>query len=218
MNPKHWWASLSGIAFLALVIGGALYGGKPPAENADLKSANELAAAYAAQGDKLAVGVFVMSLGIVFFVYFASVLKTTLDTGDAPTQCLSRAAFAGALIFAVGAATDLTLMVAMIEAAKDKVDPVAIQALSVFWENDFVPFAIGIVLLTSASALSILRHGGLPKWLGWLAALIALVAVIPPIGPLMVAPFAFPAAGIWVLLASITMAVQAKRATNPPVE
>lgn len=202
-----WWAPLSGLVFLILVIGGGLYGGQPPGEGEKLKSPDELAAAYVAQGDKLLTAVFIMGLGLVFFVYFASVLKTTLDAGTAPTHCLSRAAFAGALIFAMGAATDLTLAVATVEAAKDKADPVAIQALTLYFRNDWVPFAVGILLLTSAAALSILKYGGLPKWLGWLAALVAVVGLIPPIGFA-----AFPGAGLWVLLASITMAVQARNA------
>jgi hypothetical protein len=211
MNSKVL-APLSGIVFLALIIGGGLYGGEPPAEHIGLKSANELAAAYATQADRLTVATYLMALGVAVFVYFASVLKTALDSGAAPNQCLSRVAYSGALIFAVGAAIDFSLMVAMIDAAKDKVDPVAIQALSAYWKNDFVPFAIGITLLTSASALSILKYGGLPKWLGWLAALIAVAAVIPEIGSVPIAPFAFPATGIWVLLASVTMAVHAKKA------
>jgi hypothetical protein len=204
------WAPLSGIAFLALVIGGGLYGGKPPGEQ-DLKSAEELTAAYAAQGDKLMVAVFLMGLGLVFLVYFGSVLKTALDTGSAETGCLSRVAFAGVIVFVVGAATDFTVMTAMVEGAKNKVDPLVIQTLSTYWENDWVPFAIGILLLTSASAISILKYGGAPKWLGWLAALIAVVGLIPPIGE-----FAFPAAGIWILLASIMLTLQARKADAPP--
>ena len=136
-------APLSGLAFLVLVIAGGLYGGKPPAEQG-IKSAEELAAAYAAQGDKLSIAVFLMGVGLVFLVYFGSVLKTRLDAGSAENQCLSRAAFAGVIIFVVGAATDFTLMIAMVEAAKDKVDPLVVQTLSTYWENDYVPFAVGI--------------------------------------------------------------------------
>lgn len=203
-------APLSGIASLALIIAGGLYGGKPPAEKG-LKSAEELAAAYAEQGDRLLVAVFLMGLGLVFLVYFASVLKTALDAGTAETSCLSRVAFAGVLVFVVGAATDFSLMVAMVEGAKDKVDPLAIQALSTYWENDFVPFAVGIVLLMSASAISIQKYGGLPKWVGWLAGLILVVSLIPPI-----APAAFPATGIWILLASIALLLQARKVDGPP--
>ena len=203
-------APLSGIAALALIIAGGLYGGKPPGEKG-LKSAEELAAAYAAQGDRLLVAVFLMGLGLVFLVYFASVLKTALDAGTAETSCLSRVAFAGVLVFVVGAATDFSLMVAMVEGAKDKVDPMVIQALSTYWENDFVPFAVGIVLLMSASAISIQKYGGLPKWVGWLAGLILVVSLIPPI-----APAAFPATGIWILLASIMLLLEARKAEGPP--
>jgi len=203
-------APLSGLAFLVLVIAGGLYGGKPPSEKG-LKTAEELTAAYVTQGDKLSIAVFVMGVGLVFLVYFGSFLKTTLDTGTAETSCLSRAAFAGVLVFVVGAATDFTLMVAMVEGAKNKVDPLVIQTLSTYWENDWIPFAVGIILLTSASAISILKYGGAPKWLGWLAGLITVVGLIPPIGWV-----AFPAAGVWVLLASIALTVQANKADAAP--
>jgi len=208
MNSKL--APLSGVAFLALVIGGAVYGGEPPSQQG-LKSAKELAAGYAAQGDKLSVAIFVMGVGLVFLVYFGSVLKTALDTGTSETGCLSRVAFAGVIVFVAGAATDLTLGVSMVAAAREKVDPVAIQALSAYFSNDWVPFAIGVLTLMSASAISILKFGGLPKWLGWLAALITVVGLIPPIGF-----FAMPATGVWILLASITLALQASKAEGPP--
>jgi len=203
-------APLSGIAFLALVIGGGLYGGEPPSEKG-LKSAEELAAAYVTQGDKLMVAIFLMALGLVFLVYFGSVLKTALDSGSAETGCLSRVAFAGVIVFVAGAATDFTLVVSIVSAARDKVDPVAVQALSAYFSNDFVPFAVGIILLTSASAISILKYGGAPKWLGWLAALITVVGLIPPIGWV-----ALPGAGLWVLLASIMLTLQAGKAGSPP--
>jgi len=208
MNSKL--APLSGVAFLALVIGGAVYGGEPPSQQG-FKSAKELAAAYAAQGDKLSAAIFVMGIGLVFLVYFGSVLKTALDTGTSETSCLSRVAFAGVIVFVAGAATDLTLGVSMIAAAREKVDPVAIQALSAYFSNDWVPFAIGVLTLMSASAISILKFGGLPKWLGWLAALITVVGVIPPIGF-----FAMPAAGVWILLASVALFLQANKAAGPP--
>ena len=199
-------APLSGIASLALIIAGGWYGGKPPGEQG-LKSAEELTAAYAAQGDRLLVATFLMALGLVFLVYFGSVLKAALDAGAAGASRLPRVAFAGMLVFVVGAAVDFSLMIAMVEGAKDKVDPLVVQTLSTYWENDFVPFAVGIVLLMSASALSILKFGGAPKWLGWLAALIAITGLIPPIGF-----FAFPATGVWILLASVALFLQARKA------
>jgi hypothetical protein len=204
---SKWWAPLSGLVFLVLLIGGGFYGGEPPPERLGIKSAQKLADAFVAQADKLSVAIFVMALGLVFFVIFASVLKTALDGGTAETDCVSRVAFAGAIIFTVGVATDLTLAVALIDAAKDKVDPVVIQTLSAYWQNDFIPIAIGVVLLVGASAVSILKYGGLPAWLGWFAALITAVALIPKIGF-----FALPGTGLWVLAASIVMALQARKA------
>ena len=203
-------APLTGIASLALIIAGGLYGGKPPGEQG-LESAEELSAAYAEQGDRLLVAVFLIGLGLALLVYFASVLKTALDAGAAGASRLPRVAFAGVLVFVVGAAIDMSLMIAMVEGAKDKVDPIVVQTLSTYWENDFVPFAVGIVLLMSASAISIQRYGGLPKWVGWLAGLILVVSLIPPI-----APAAFPATGVWILLASIALLLEARKADGPP--
>ena len=203
-------APLTGIASLALIIAGGLYGGKPPGEQG-LKSAEELTAAYAEQGDRLMVAVFLIGLGLALLVYFASVLMTALDAGAAGISRLPRVAFAGVLVFVVGAAIDLSLMIAMVEAAKDELDPLVVQTLSTYWENDFVPFAVGIVLLMSASAISIQRYGGLPKWVGWLAGLILVVSLIPPI-----APAAFPATGVWILLASVMLLLEARKTDGPP--
>ncbi|MFL6089821.1 MAG: hypothetical protein ACJ71Z_06755 [Aeromicrobium sp.] len=98
-----------------------------------------------------------------------------------------------------------------IKSAAGKIDPVALQALAAYWDNDWVPFALGAELLMSATAISAIRHGGIPKWLGWLAGLVAIVGVIPKIGF-----FALPATGVWIILASITMAVEARRVDAGP--
>jgi hypothetical protein len=202
MNSKTWWAPLSGLVFAAVLVTGFYLGGEPP--QASKFSAEKLASMYIQNTDQLMRSVYILAVALVFFVFFASTLKSALDSAEGETGCLSRVAFAGAIIFTAGAATDLTLVVAICEAAKH-IDPVAVQAMGAYWDNDFVPFAIGVELLMSATAISSLRHGGIPKWLGALAAVIAVVGLTPW------GFFAMPATGVWIILTSIVLAVQAKK-------
>jgi len=203
MNSKTWWAPLSGIVFAVVLLTGFYVGGEPP--SASEHTAEKLASMYIERADDLKVSAFLLAVALVFFVYFASILKSALDSAPGETGCLSRVAFAGAIIFTVGAATDITLIVAVCEAAK-QIDPVAVQAMVAYWDNDFVPFAVGVELLTSATAISSLRHGGIPKWLGALAAVVAVIGLTPW------GFFAMPATGIWIILTSIVLALRAKKA------
>ncbi len=202
MNSKTWWAPLSGIVFVAVLAAGMFYGGEPPSTSK--YSADKLAMMYLENADRLKVAAFILAVALLFFVYFASSLKSALDSAEGETGCVSRVAFAGAIVFTAGAATDLTLIVAICDAAKH-VDPIALQAMVAYWDNDFVPFAIGVELLMSATAISSLRHGGIPKWLGALAAVIAVVGVTPW------GFFSMPATGVWIVITSIVLAVRAKK-------
>jgi hypothetical protein len=205
---SKWWVPLSGIVFIALLAAGMLIGGEP--QGAEGISAQELTKFWVDHGDRFDKPLALLSLSLIALVYFGSYLKTALDTGAGETGCVSRVAFAGAIVFVVGAATDLTLVFAIKQAA-GKIDPVALQALAAYWDNDWVPFALGVELLMSATAISAIRHGGIPKWLGWLAALIAIVGVVPGIGF-----FAMPATGVWIIIASIVLAIQARKVDAGP--
>jgi hypothetical protein len=50
--------------------------------------------------------------------------------------------FVGRVVFAVGFAVDITILIALSEAA-DEIDPVAVQSLQALWDNVFVPQALG---------------------------------------------------------------------------
>ena len=200
---------LSGILFLALFAGAFVVAGEPM--SASDHSPAEMTKWWTQNAHRMHVAVLLMSVALVAFVAFASHLKAALDSAGGDAGTYSRVMFGGVLIFVAGWATDLTLVMTIIEATKEKLDGAVVQALSIYWDNDWVPFAIGVVLMQLGAALSILRVGGLPKWLGVLSVLIVIASVIPKVGF-----FALPATAVWVLLASIVMSAKAAKESKAP--
>jgi hypothetical protein len=99
---------------------------------------------------------------------------------------------------AVGLAIDVTISVARVHTA-DHIDPVAVQALSSLYSNDFIPFVLGAMLILLASGLAIVRQDNLPRWLGGWASRWR----FPPPRPL--GAITFLGAGIWILLAYVLL-------------
>ena len=54
----------------------------------------------------------------------------------------------------------------------DDIQPAAVQSLSALWSNDWPMFVVGAAIFMLAAGLSIVRHGGLPRWMGWIAILL----------------------------------------------
>jgi hypothetical protein len=117
---------------------------------------------------------------------------------------LSTVAFAGAVIMATGGAIDGTISFALAEAADD-VPPESVQALQALWDNDFLPLAVGALLLLLASGLAIARHGVLPKWLGWIAILLAVLSITP------LGFIGFMGGALWIAIVSVLLALRLRR-------
>jgi len=83
----------------------------------------------------------------------------------------------------------------------ESLEPAATQALNALNADFFFPLAAGMATFLFASGLVVVRSGGLPQWLGW-AALVIGVASVTPVGF-----FAFLASILWVLVASIVLAL-----------
>ena len=141
-------------------------------------------------------------------MFFGGYLRKVFSAAEGQGGMLSALVLTGTAIMAVGAGIDMTISVALAEAADD-IDPAAVQALQALWDNDFLPIAIGIEVLLLSAGLSIVRYGALPKWLGWVALALALVGATP------IGFVAFPGGGLWVILVSIMLAVRARGAAAP---
>jgi hypothetical protein len=201
---KDWWAPLTGVAFVVVLVVGFIVSGEPP--NAD-EPVQEIVDHYVDNKDAIMVGSGLTVAAATLLVFFGSVLRQVLAARAGGDSILPRVAFAGTLLVAVGGGIDQSLSFALADRADD-IDPVAVQALQAYWDNDFVPFAIGQALLFLGAGLAIVRYRALPVWLGWVAILLGISSMTP------VGFIAFPGGAVWIIIVSILLTLR-NRATAP---
>jgi hypothetical protein len=211
MNSKDWLAALTGVGFLVLVIVGiAVGGGEPPDPSDD--SVQEIISFYDDHTDSVWIGSVIQVWAGTFLIFFGGYLRKVLRAAEGEGHMLSAVALAGTVILALAAAIDATINIALAEAVDsvDDLEPATVQALSVLWSNDFLPFALGAQVFLLASGLSVVRHGALPAWLGWVAIVLGVAAVTP------VGFVAILAGALWIGAVSIMLAMRARAASQPP--
>jgi hypothetical protein len=150
---------------------------------------------------------FMLALSIPFLLFFVSSLRYDLRRAGGTGQ-LANAAFAGGVLAAAGFGILSFVHFALADAADSANTIGATQVLNVLDNSDFIPMAAGVGVLVLAAGLSVVRHGGLPRWLGWIAVVIG-VLMFTPAGF-----FAFLASGIWIAIASILLTL-ARRSAAP---
>jgi Domain of unknown function (DUF4386) len=203
---KVWWAPLTGVAFVIVVIVSFVVGGEPPSADDPVQ---EIVDFYTDDADAIRIGAALSALAGALLIFFAGTLRQVLKEAEGPNGTLSLIAFSGAVVVAVAAAVDATILFATAEAAED-IEPASVQTLQALWDNDFLPFVMGLFVLLVAAGLSILRHGALPKWLGWTAIVLGVLAMTP-------AGFiAFSASALWVIAASVLLTMRARGAGDAP--
>ena len=206
MKTDHWWVPLTGAAFVVVAIASFVVGGEPPDAG---HSAREIANFYSDNEASLLIGGLLTGIAGTLLIFFAGYLRRELHRAEGEGGVLSLIAFAGAVVLAVGAAFDATIVFAMADAS-DKLQPAQLQTLQAVWDNDFIPIAMGTQVFLLAAGLSIVRHGALASWMGW-AAIVLGVSALTPVGFI-----AFLGGGIWVLVASSMLAMRARGATAKP--
>jgi hypothetical protein len=189
---------LTGIAFVVLAILGVLVVGNPTDAS---HSPEEIVDWYTSNTGSVQVGAFIVAFAAAMLVFFAGYLRRILRAAEGEHGMLSLIAFTGAVMIAVGAAIDATIMLSIAERADD-ISPDSVQTLQALWDNDFIPIAVGTVLFVWATGISILRHGALNRWFGWALIVLGVVALTP-------AGFAaFLATGLWILVVSVMLLVR----------
>ena len=191
-------APVTGIVSIVLIVVAFIVGGEAPDADAP---AGELVSYYESHDTDVGVASVLLAVGASFFAFFTAVLAGRLRRAEGQGYALPAGALAGGALLAMGMLIFAGLGFTLSDVGGD-LEPEAVQAVHALSEDLFFPVAGGTVVLSWCVALGLLRHGGLPRWLGWVAVVIA-VASLTPLGF-----FAFLALGIWTVLASAVMLVQ----------
>jgi hypothetical protein len=210
MKPSRWerLAPLTGVLFVVIVVVSFSIGGSTPEED---DPATKVQAFYVAHHDKQSALALLVAISIPFLLFFSSTLRNYLRRMGGTGQ-LANAAFAGGILAAAGFGFVSSVHLAVANAGEHATTISTIPTLNVLDNNDFIPAAAGAAVLVFSAGLAVVRHGGLPKWLGWVGILIGIITFTPA------GFFAFLAAGLWILIASIllTMAMREVPLTASP--
>jgi hypothetical protein len=203
MSNKTWYTCLTGLAFLIVML--ISFGISGNEITATKDSVADIAKKYHDDNSTLWISAGLEVIGSALLVYFGAHLKNAF----AAAQTLGPVILAGTLAIAVGLAFDATLTIALLDAThkpKVAIDQGTIQTLAFLYNNDFAPMVLGTALYATAAGLATIRHGVLPKWLGVIGILLGVVAVTP------IGFVGFIAMGVWTGVASVLLALQAKKA------
>lgn len=190
-------APLTGIAFVALFIAAFTIGGETP----DVGDSAEQVRDFWLNNDTETIWASALLLwGSVLAVWFGASLRTSLRRAEGEPGRLSGLVFAGWIVYAVGAMAFAGFGFTVGDVADESaVSDDVIQTLSILNSDFFTILSGGLAVAMLATGAAVLRHGGLPRWLGYLALLLGITAVTP------IGFFSFLLAGIWVLVVSVLL-------------
>jgi small-conductance mechanosensitive channel len=201
-GSREWLVALTGVAFVVLGIISFVVGGTPPTADDPVR---EIVDHYVDGKDSVEAAAFIGVAATALLIFFGGYLRKALRARAQEAEMLSLVAFIGVVIVAVGFAIDTTIGLALSEAADD-IDPAAVQALQALRDTDFVPLALGSIVFLTATGLSVIRSGVLPRWLGWVMLVLGVVGVTP------IGFVSAIGAAIMVLVLSIVLSVRARAA------
>ncbi|MGA8218560.1 MAG: hypothetical protein WB771_08345 [Solirubrobacterales bacterium] len=195
-------APLTGIVFAVLLVVTFTSPETPGVNDSGIQVINF----YKDHHSALLIGDICGAIGVVFFLFFLSSLRGFFRDKEG-ADGLSRAAFAGGILIAVGGAVFTSLDVSLID-GRNHITPQAAQAINVLSNGFFFPFEIGLIVFALCTGLAIIASGALPKWLGWIMVAIGVIAFTP------VGFFAFFVVMIW----SVIVAILIYRRSGAPAE
>src|SRR5688500_9306932 len=177
------------LSVILLIVGCGVVTPTPP----DLDATAEEFAQYSAdEQDGIRAGVLIVSLGLFAFIWFLGSLAQTLRV-TAGNPRLPSIAFAGGVLAVAFLGITLT-GVAAAAFRPEETSPELTRAVNDFALLAAAPASAALAALFAATALVILRTGGLAEWLGWLSGATA-VAQLLPLGVIFTDSGAFAADG-----------------------
>lgn len=193
-------APLTGLASVLLLIVALLLEGTPPAVDA---ATDEVVAYYAGKEARLLVGTIFAGLAAAALLWFGGSMYTTFRAAEGRTGQVGAIAFGGFGLASAGHTMLFGFVLAGAETAGE-VPPEVTQTLGVLAALFVVPMAVGMLVAMLASAVAILRHGALPRWLGYVTILITAAAAVSTWFGAYVAVVAWVLASmLWIVVTSV---------------
>jgi hypothetical protein len=199
------WLGIAGLAFVVLFVVSFVMVPSTPTAHA---SVTKVVAFYHKHHSAFAVNAWVIELAVFVGVFFFWYLRDYVGVTDSSRR-LGTVGFAGALLFATTGGIAAGINFALADAV-NHASGTTIQTLNVLqnYLNVFLGGAGVAIFLTATGVVCILNRV-LPRWLGWIAVVLAVVSLaLPFLGP--------PAAGLWVLIASIVILLRARDSASVP--
>jgi hypothetical protein len=188
------WGPLAGVISAVLGAAGAAVAIVTNAPGSDA-SGKDVIAFYVAQGRTQQVGVILLALAFVFFVFFAGSLRAHLRQTP-EVEALSALVLAGAVLETAGQTAGAGYIWTLAQDS-GRLDPSAALGLNALSNDSVITNTAGMIVFGIAAGVAILRSGRLPRWLGWVAIAMGIVVMTPLEG------FAFLALVIWMVIVSI---------------
>jgi hypothetical protein len=198
MNAARWpaFAPLTGVLFVVLAVIAFVVSGETPGTD---DSPQKILDFYLDnRTDQIWAAAF-LGWATVAFLFFLGVLTSTLRAVEGAVGRLSRVAFAGGVVLALGMAAFASFTFALGDTVDDGLTPQAAQTLNALNSDFFFPVAVGLGTLMIASGIAIISSRILPAWLGWIALVIGIVAITP------LGFFGFLAFLVWTLIVSVLL-------------
>jgi hypothetical protein len=199
MNAKKL-VPLSGIAAVGLVIASFMIIGETPDIDAPV---NEITSFWTKHDSDGQFGGFLIALGALFFLFFATNIAGALRRAQGETGGSSALSFGGGIIFAVGLLVFAGINFTLGDLGGDG-SPDTLQALNALGEDFFFPLAMGAAAFGIGTGIAITKTGVLPRWFGWVAVVIGVVSATPA------GFFGFMLLGLWIIAASVMLSIKAE--------
>jgi hypothetical protein len=192
------WASLSGVAFVVLVVlGGPVAAGNTPGSKA---TGAHVIAFFEAHRSRERASAVLLTVAFIVFIFFAGSLRSYLRRRES-VEGLSSIVLAAAAVLVAGQTAGSGLTFALSDAPA-RLSPGGAQVLNLLSNDMVLTSAAGFSVFGIASGVAILGGAPLPNWLGWMAIVIGVVVVTP-------AEFvAVIALAVWIIIVSILIAVR----------
>jgi hypothetical protein len=206
---SRFWSRLGGLGVVyavLFVIAQALIGNGPGTG----ASGAAIVTYYRAHRASEIAGVFVVAVAVVAFSFFLAALRRTLGRNEEAGQ-LGNVITTGGAVYIVGLLLMAVSLIALVDAAHHQLGGAA-QTLTVFSNDLWVPVVTGLSVLALGTGVSVLRTGGLPRWLGWASVGLGVLSLSGPAGAI-----AFLLAPVWALVVGIAI-LRAPLGTGTPVE